>query len=138
VEGLVGGNLVRGVGGEVAVRGTSRLGGIITSTTNSAGGTVVTATGRVVGSDFAGAVNSGMLRGGPVNILSGAHGEASGLIRAERAFFEADRAAFGGLEGVNVFDITRMAPGEVSGLLRGPGTTIGAFCDSGACLAPFR
>jgi hypothetical protein len=105
---------------------------------NTAGGTVVTATGRVVGSDFAGAVNSGMLRGGPVNILSGAHGEISGVMRAERAFFEADRAAFGNLPGVNVFDVTRMAPGEISGLLRGPGTTIGAFCDSGACLAPFR
>ena len=121
-----------------AARGTGRLGGIITSTTNSAGGTVVTAAGDVVGSDFAGAVNSGMLRGGPVNVLSGAHGEASGLIRAERAFFEADRAAYGGLEGVNVFDITRMTPGEISGLLRGPGTTIGAFCESGACLAPFQ
>jgi len=23
-------------------------------------------------------------------------------------------------------------------LLRGPGTTIGGFCDSGACLAPFK
>jgi RHS repeat-associated protein len=92
-------NLARAVPELAVVRGTSRLGGIISSTTNSAGGTVVTATGRVVGSDFAGAVNSGMLRGGPVNILSGAHGEASGLMRAERAFFEADRAAFGGLEG---------------------------------------
>jgi hypothetical protein len=79
-----------------------------------------------------------MLRGGPVNILSGAHGEASGLITAERGFFEADRSAFGGLEGVNVFDITRMAPGEIIGLLSGHGTMIGAFCDSGACLAPFR
>ncbi len=125
-------------GARLAARGTSRLGGIITSTTNSAGGTVVTATGRVVGSDFAGAVNGGMLRGGPVNILSGAHGEISGVMRAERAFFNADRAAFGHLPGVNVLDVTRMAPGEISGLLRGPGTTIGAFCDSGACLAPFR
>jgi RHS repeat-associated protein len=124
--------------GTQAARGTSRQGGIISSTTNSAGGTVVTATGRVVGSDFAGAVNSGMLRGGPVNILSGVHGEASGLMRAERAFFEADWAAFGNLDGVNVLDVTRMAPGEISGLLKGPGTTIGAFCDSAACLAPFQ
>jgi len=74
-----------------------------------------------------------MIRGGPVNIPSGAHGEASGLMRAERAFFEADTAAFGGLKGVNVFDITRMTPGEISGLLRGPGTTIGAFLAGQPC-----
>jgi hypothetical protein len=121
-----------------AARGTGQLGAVITSSTNSAGGTVVTASGRVVGSDFGGAVNSGLMRDGPVNILSGVHGEVSGVMKAERAFFEADKSMFGHLERVKLFDVTRMTPGEIGGLLRGPGTTIGAFCESGACLAPFR
>lgn len=121
-----------------AARGTGKLGAVITSSTNAAGGTVVTASGRVVGSDFGGAVNSGLMRGGPVNILSGVHGEVSGVMKAERAFFEADKKMFGHLEGVNVLDINRMTSGEIGALLRGPGTTIGAFCESGVCLAPFR
>jgi RHS repeat-associated protein len=130
--------LLQGLEMAMKARGIGKLGGIITSTTNSAGGTVVTASGSVVGSDFVGAVNSGLMRGGPVNILSGAHGEISGLMRAERAFLEGDKAAYGHLEGVNIFDVMRMSPGEISGVLQGPGTTIGAFCESGACLAPFR
>lgn len=134
----MGAGLTLRAGAQVVARGTGKLGGVITSTTNSAGGTVVTASGRVVGSDFAGAVNSGLLRGGPVHILSGAHGEVTGVMRAERAFFDAHIEMFGHLDGVNVFDVSRMSSGEISRLLQGPGTTIGAFCDSGACLAPFR
>ena len=42
------------------------------------------------------------------------------------------RATFDGI------DITTLAELAIAGLLRGPGTTIGAFCNSGACLAPLR
>ena len=130
--------LAVGAEGVVAARGTGQLGAVITSEANAAGGTVVTAAGRVLGSDFKGAVNSGLMRDGTVNILSGAHGDVSGAMSAERSFFNADRAMFGHLEGVHIFDITRMTPSQIGDMLRGPGTTIGAFCDSGACLAPFR
>jgi hypothetical protein len=115
-----------------------RLGGILSKSTNAAGGEIRTATGDIVQSDFASIVNSGLMKGGPVNILSGAHGSASGVITAERAFLNADVAAFGRMPGVNVLDVTRMTPGQINSVLSGEGTTIGAFCNSGACLAPFR
>jgi hypothetical protein len=65
---------------------------------------VWTATGNVVQSDFASIVNSGLMKGGPVNILSGAHGSASVVITTERAFLNADVAAFGRMPGVNVLE----------------------------------
>jgi hypothetical protein len=121
-----------------AARGIGRLGGIFSKTRNAAGGEVWTSTGNIVQSDFASIVNSGVLRGRSINILSGAHGSPSGLITAERLFLQDDVAVFGRFPGVNVFDVTALTPGEISGLLRGEGTTIGAFCNSAVCLAPFH
>ena len=77
------------------------------------------------------------LYNGDVNILSGVHGLENGSMIAEPSFYEADVARFGNISGVTVHDITTMTPGQIGGVLNGPGTTIGAFCNSGACLAPF-
>lgn len=54
------------------------------------------------------------------------------------SLYEADVVRFGNLPGVNVYNFNELSPEELNGLLNGPGTTIGAFCNSGACLAPFR
>ena len=122
----------------VATRGMSRFGGVVSSSENAVGGTVVTADGLVQGGDFAGHVNAGMMRGGPVNILSGVHGSESGAMRPDPAILAEDVAMYGNLEGVTVHDTAALAESEVSGMVNGPGTTIGAFCNSGVCLAPFR
>jgi hypothetical protein len=119
------------------LRGINRFGGVVSSTGNTAGGVVVTAEGSVQGVDFAGHVNAGLMRGGPVNILSGVHGSEAGIMTADAAIFAEDVAMFGRMEGVTIHDTASLSAAEVGGMLNGPGTTIGAFCNSGACLAPF-
>ncbi len=118
-------------------RGLSGLGGVFSSETNTAGGTIWTSVGDISQNDVAPLVNSGMYNG-EVNIISGVHGAVSGSTTADLSLYEADVARFGNLPGVNIYNFREMAPGEISGLLNGPGTTIGGFCNSGACLAPFR
>jgi len=110
----------------------------VSSSENAAGGLVVTAEGSVRGADFAGHVNAGLIRGGPVNILSGVHGTEAGIMSADAAILREDIAMFGQIEGVAIHDALSLSHSEISGMLNGPGTTIGAFCNSGACLAPFR
>jgi hypothetical protein len=53
---------------------------------------------------------------------------------SEASFLAEDMKAFGDIPGVTVSDVTKMTPAEISGALESPGTTIGAFCNSGACL----
>ncbi len=118
-----------------ATRGMSSFGGIMSTQTNAAGGTVYTSVGPI-GQDVVGtAVNNAMTAGpGEINILSGVHGYADGTTTAAPEFFQADQAAFGNLPGVTVHDMTTLSPAQVDNMVNGPGTTIGAFCDSGACL----
>jgi hypothetical protein len=54
------------------------------------------------------------------------------------ALFEADVLRFGSLTGVNIVNVAKMTPVEIANVLRAQGTTVGAFCNSGICLAPFR
>ena len=125
-----GGVAAEGVG---AARGLGQLGGVFTSTTNAAGGTVWTSEGLIVQSDFASLVNSGLYEG-EVNILTGVHGLADGTTIADYSLYEADVATFGKIPGVNIYNVPSMTPGQIGSVLNGPGTTIGGFCNSGACL----
>ena len=104
---------------------------------NAAGGEVWTSVGDIAQKDFATYVNSGLYKGN-VNIISGVHGTAAGTTMADISLFEADVARFGNLPGVKVFNFPQMAPGQISNVLRSSDTTIGGFCNSGACLAPFK
>ena len=118
-------------------RGLSGLGGVFSSETNAAGGTIWTSVGDISQNDVAPLVNSGMYNG-EVNIISGVHGALNGSTTADLSLYEADAARFGNLPDVNVYNFPEMTPGQINGLLNGPGTTIGGFCNSGACLTPFR
>ena len=125
------------LGAETA-RGLSPLGGVIEETgTNAAGGRIFTSTGAINQNDFAGIVNSGLMRGEEVHILTGAHGLADGSLVADPSLFADDVARFGDMPGVSVQDVMSMSPAEIKAVLQGPGTIIGGFCDSGACLARY-
>lgn len=120
-------------------RGLSNLGGVIEETgTNAAGGRIFTSTGSINQNDFAGIVNAGVTRGDDVHIFTGAHGFADGTIRADAGLRAADVARFGDIPGVHIHDFASMTPARIRQILSGPGTIIGGFCDSGACLAPYR
>jgi hypothetical protein len=123
---------------EAGSRGLSNLGGIIEETgVNSAGGRIFTSTGDIAQKDFAGIVNGGLTRGDQVSILTGAHGAADGSLIADASMYADDLRAFGDLPGVHVYNVASMTPAEIGGVLNGPGTIIGGFCNSGACLAPY-
>ena len=117
-----------------ASRGMSDLGGIFSSTRNAVGGEVWTSVGEVAQKDFASMVNSGMMKGDEVHIFSGAHGFPDGTLKPDLEMFEFDAKAFGSYPGVHVHNIAEMASAEVAGILDGPGTIIGGFCNSSACL----
>ena len=103
--------------------------------TNAAGGRIFTSTGTITQNDFRGIVNSGLMRGDDVHILTGAHGLPDGSLVPASSLFVDDVRSFGHLPGVIVHDLLNMAPAEVSRVLNSPGTIIGGFCNSGACLA---
>lgn len=137
--GAIAGTLSARAATSAASRGLSRYGGSFTTTTNSAGGRVTTSTGTITQNDFASTVQSSVMRGEQVNILSGVHGEVSGLMRADISLYNMDVLKFGAQPGVNVFNMVELLqnPLQLRALLNGPGTTIGAFCESGACLRSF-
>lgn len=118
-------------------RGLSNLGGIIEETgTNAAGGRIFTSTGAISQNDFRGLVQAGLMRGDDVHILTGAHGLPNGSIVVDAGLLADDVRAFGSLPGVHIYDLPSMTPAGVQAVLNGPGTIIGGFCDSGACLRP--
>ena len=88
--------------------------------------------------DFASHVNAGLMKGGSVDILSGVHGTLDAKLVADPIILAEDVAMFGGIEGVNIHNAINMTPEQFTELLRGPGTTIGAFCHSGVCLKQYK
>jgi len=72
-----------------------------------------------------------------VHIFAGAHGLPNGSLVADATLLADDVRAFGRLPGVQIHDLPSMSAAQVREILESPGTIIGGFCDSGACLAPF-
>jgi RHS repeat-associated protein len=117
-------------------RGLSKYGGVFTSTTNEAGGTIWTSAGTISQNDFAPIVNSALYKG-DVDIITGVHGFRDGTILVDESLYHADVARFGNIEGVTVHNFPTLTPARVSELLSSPNTTIGGFCDSESVLSPF-
>lgn len=120
-----------------ASRGMSDLGGIFSSDLNAEGGQVWTSEGAVNQNDVANVVNSVLYNDQEINILTGVHGGPDGTMIADANMYLDDVTVFRNLPGVNVYNIMEMTDAEISSVLNSPGTTIGAFCNSGACLAPY-
>ena len=84
--------------------------------------------------------NSGSRDGPPADASvdgtppSGVHGLPDGSMLSDLSMYEYDAATLGQHEGVRVFNVAEMSPGEISDVINGPGTIIGGFCNSGACL----
>ncbi|MEW2427773.1 hypothetical protein AB0877_07155 [Micromonospora sp. NPDC047644] len=105
---------------------------------NAAGGRLFTSAGEINQSDFAGIVNSALMQGDDVHIISGAHGLPDGSWISDASMYADDVARFGNIPGVRVHNLPVMTPGSVRQVLEGQGTIIGGFCNSGVCLAPFK
>jgi RHS repeat-associated protein len=120
-------------------RGLNNQGGMISEDgLNAAGGRLYMSSGTITQNDFAGIVNSGLMRGDQVHIFTGTHGFPDGSMRPDGSMFEDDVARFGGIPGVTVHDLPSMTPAAIRQVLEGPGTIIGGFCNSSVCLAPFK
>jgi hypothetical protein len=105
-------------------------------TTNAAGGEVWTSIEEITQDDFAVIVERGLEKG-EVNIITGTHGAESGATSVDEFLLKEDVERFGNMPGVKIHNFPEMSPEELGKVLNGPGTTIGAFCYSGVCLAPF-
>jgi hypothetical protein len=146
VNGVVGGFLGYGLSQEAALFSSSRgmmlgdsfssvrLGGTFSSEANAAGGQVWTSVGSISQTEVA--IIAGNTSG-EINIISGVHGSPFGVMEPDIGMYEADVARFGRNPGVNVYNFVDMTGSDLGDVLNGPGTTIGAFCNSGACLARF-
>ncbi|MFD6663684.1 hypothetical protein ACFWDK_15125 [Micromonospora chalcea] len=104
---------------------------------NSAGGRLFVSSGTINQNDFAGIVNSALMRGDDVHIITGVHGLPDGSLISDAGMYADDVKRFGSIPGVSVHNLPAMSSGEVKQVLEGPGTIIGGFCNSGVCLTSF-
>jgi RHS repeat-associated protein len=114
--------------------------GVFSAGTTAEGGQLFTSVGTITQDTVAPIVTNAVNAGEEVSILSGVHGAADGSTVTSVAMFQSDVATFGGLPGVTVYDMNELleSPSVLNSILNGPTTVIGAFCNSGACLAPYR
>jgi hypothetical protein len=59
-------------------------------------------------------------------------------MKPEYRFYTDDVDRFGDFAGVRIHDVPSMSPEAIREVLQSPGTIIGAFCHSAACLKPYR
>jgi len=113
---------------------TSEYGGTYSSKTNAAGGEVWTSVGRVNQYDVRDVVNE-TYRGGNINILTGVHGSATGATAVEDGFLSADELEFyNGTPGIRIYNMPACSTRILLAFFAAQDTTIGAFCNSEACL----
>ena len=121
------------------LRGMSDFGGVLTrESENAAGGALHTATGGIAQKDFGGLINSSLMKGDDVHLLTGTHGAPDGTHLPDSTMYDDDVNAFGDLPGVTVHNFPAMSTDEVKAVLEKPGTIIGGFCDSKAVLAGYK
>lgn len=72
-----------------------------------------------------------------VTVLSGVHGNPDGTWEVDSSFYTDDVTKWGHIDGVTVYDVSKLPPSQITALLNGKGTTIGGFCWSAACLARY-
>jgi hypothetical protein len=120
-------------------RGLNELGGIVSwSGENAKDGQIYTSTGTIAQRDFAGIVDTALMKGEEVHILTGAHGLPDGSWKADPSMYAEDITAFGKFKDVSVHDFPSMTADDVYDVLERPGVIIGGLCESDACLAPYR
>lgn len=72
-----------------------------------------------------------------VNLLTGVHGHPNGMLEEELGFLDSDLARWGGNPNINIQYIKGLTPDLVRGLLNSSDVTVGGFCNSAVCLAPY-
>jgi RHS repeat-associated protein len=114
----------------LATRGpglSASSGSLFRAVENEAGGQVWVSNNLIYQSDFEDIVDNAS---GPVNILTGTHGDPEGSLIPERFFYQQDLQRWSSAPNVSITDITR-APGNLVGsILNGPGTIVCAWCFS--------
>jgi RHS repeat-associated protein len=126
--------------GRSAGAGAEGLGSFSAAETTAEGGQLFTTVGTIAQPQVTPIVTDAVSMGNEVSVLSGVHGATDGNMVMSVAMFQSDVAEFGGLQGVTVYDMNALLenPSSLTAILNGRGTIIGAFCNSGKCLAPYR
>ena len=97
------------------------------SVINKNGGEVHVSTVKIKGSDFADVVDNAK---GKVNILSGVHGDVSGVLRKDISFYNDDVARWGNNPNVNIVDVNSLSIKELGTYTKSSDVTICGWCFS--------
>ncbi|BBA35498.1 Rhs protein [Methylocaldum marinum] len=107
------------------------------SVANQSGGRVWVSTKPISQPDFAPLVDAKNAKGS-VKVLSGTHGDENGGLYPEKMFFDEDHQLWGSHPKVEVLDITKMSPSEVTTAINSPGRIVCAWCFSERSVAVLR
>ncbi|MFC6564631.1 hypothetical protein [Actinoplanes utahensis] len=105
---------------------------------NAAGGRIFTSSGNIAQKDFDHIVENAAMRGDDIHILSGNHGYPDGLRKADASLYADDVARYGTFPNMHIYDMPSMSEAQIKEVMQKPGVIIGGFCNSQACLAPYR